>query len=94
MLVIIKSPPQSSSARRAIDIAVQRLADLILTAEGINHALKGGLDGFCGTAYALQSDLARLDADNLEKGIKSIDQNKYNELLNQKDTINESDIDL
>lgn len=78
MLVIIKSAPDTQEARRAVRLARDMTADIVLLQNAVYLALPERLEGFCGTAYALEEDLRLRGVEDLEAGVKTID---YDELV-------------
>ena len=72
MLVIIKAPPDSPEAALGVGEAALKTADIILAGAAVALAKKGGLDGFCGTAYACKEDLesSGIEPSEMEKAVK------------------------
>jgi len=85
MLVVIKSPPGSTQADAAIKRAAEITADIVLVGDAAGLALKDMLEGFCGTAFALENDvLSTLAAGAvLEKGVKLITQTELERMLSE-----------
>lgn len=83
MFVIIKSPPDSEGARKGLKLAKDRAADVLLISDGVNLARKGMLEGYCGTAFVLDSDLAQrgITGKDLEKGVKSVSPAEFVDLV-------------
>ncbi len=78
MLVIIKSAPDTQEARRAVKLARDMAADIVLLQNAVYLARPERLEGFCGTAYVLEEDLRLRGVEDLEAGVKTID---YDELV-------------
>lgn len=60
-------------------------ADLVLAHRGVALAIKGELDGFCGTAFAVEEDLKAMDIspDEIEKNIRLMSRQELLELVNR-----------
>ncbi len=78
MLVIIKSPPDSQEARRAVRLAGDLAADVVLVQDAVWLAQKERLEGFCGSAFALDEELKLRGIGDIEEGVKTI---TYDELV-------------
>jgi len=78
MLVVIKSSPDSNEARRAVRLARDLAADIVLLQNAVWLAREEMLEGFCGTAYALDEDLKLRGVRNVDKGVKAVG---YGELV-------------
>ena len=87
MLIVIKSPPGSSKALKAVIKAAELAADIVLVGEAVCHAVKDGLEGFCGTAFALEGDARRLlpGDTELEKGVKLVTEEEIEEMLGKEE---------
>lgn len=74
MLFIIKSPPGSPESIEAVKRAAELTADIVLVGDAAGLALKDKLEGFCGTAFALESDVRSNlpPGADLEKGVKLV----------------------
>lgn len=74
MLILIKSPPGSLEAASAIKKAAELAADIMLLEDAAGFALMNMLEGFCGTAFVIATDISsRLpQGSELEKGVKLI----------------------
>ncbi len=83
MLTIIKSGPDTSEGRRALKLARDMSSDIVLLQNGVYFALREQLDGFCGTACAVEEDvnLRGLREEELERGLKLIDWDELIELM-------------
>lgn len=78
MLVIIKSSPDSQEAKRAVRLARDMTADIVLLQNGVYLAEKERLEGFCGTAFVLDEDMRLRGVENIGKGVKKVG---YDELV-------------
>jgi len=83
MLIVIKSPPGSPDASKAVRKAAELAADILLVGDAVGLARRDMLEGFCGTAFALSEHLhAMLPTDTeLEKGVKLISRAEMNSML-------------
>ena len=74
MIFLIKSSPGTTEGKRAIKLARDMAADIVLVQNGVYYAFKEKLEGYCGTVYTLDEDLRRrgLKDDEIERGIKKI----------------------
>ncbi len=89
MLVIVKSAPDTMDGKRGVKLARDMAADVVLLQNGIYFAQGERLEGFCGTAYALDDDirLRGLNADEIEKNIKRLDYGSLVELMTNEDKV-------
>ncbi|MDI6801403.1 MAG: DsrH/TusB family sulfur metabolism protein [Thermodesulfovibrionales bacterium] len=89
MIVLIKSAPDTDEGERAVKLAKDMAADIVLLENGVYFARKGKLGGFCGTVYALEEDLRirGLKDDELEKGIKRLNHNDLADLMAEEDKV-------
>jgi|Deesub1362A_J573_1020465.scaffolds.fasta_scaffold00045_16 sulfur relay protein TusB/DsrH len=78
MLVIIKNAPGTQEAKRAVKLARDMAADIVLVQNGVYLAERDRLEGFCGTAYALDEDIRLRGITDIDKEIKTIG---YDELI-------------
>ncbi|NOX19907.1 MAG: hypothetical protein GXO99_01400 [Nitrospirae bacterium] len=72
MIVLIKNSPATSEGRRGLKIARDSSADIVLLQNGVYFAINEMLDGFCGTAYAVEEDLKMRGLADIKRGIKKI----------------------
>jgi sulfur relay protein TusB/DsrH len=72
MLVIVRSGPETEEGRRGVKLARDMAADLVLVQNGVYFAGRDRLEGFCGAAYALESDMALRGVGEVEKGVKAV----------------------
>ncbi len=72
MIVLIKSSPATSEGKRGLKTARDSSADIVLLQNGVYFALNEMLDGFCGTAYAIEEDLKMRGLADIKRGIKKI----------------------
>jgi sulfur relay protein TusB/DsrH len=89
MLLILKSSPETIEGKRAVKLARDMAADIMLIQNGVYFARKERLEGFCGVAYALDEDLSLrgLRDDELEKGIKKIGYAEMVDLMSEEDKV-------
>lgn len=89
MLVIVKSAPDSVEGRRAISLARDMAADVVLLQNAVYFALKEGLESFCGTAYVLDDDikLRGIRDDEIKKDIKKLSYDGLVDLMAQEDKV-------
>lgn len=75
MIVIVKSGPETIEGKRAVKLARDMAADLVLIQNGVYYAQKERLEGFCGTAHLLDEDrrLRGIGEEELDKGVRKID---------------------
>lgn len=87
MIVIIKSPPDSTEGKRAIKLARDMAADLLLIQNAVYFAQKEGIEGFCGTIYALDEDckMRGIHDNDIGKDIKRIDYDAFIDLITSED---------
>lgn len=89
MIIIIKSPQGSERAYSAIEEAAAMAADIVLMGPAAALAAKNMLEGFCGTAFALRSDIDLYlpHGSELEKGVKLLSKQELECLLREDDTL-------
>jgi sulfur relay protein TusB/DsrH len=87
MLVVIKSGPESQEAKRAVKIARDTAADIVLLQNSVSLARKDRLEGFCGTAFALSEDLKLSGIKDLEKSVKEISYEEFIDLMVENDKV-------
>lgn len=78
MLVVIKSSSDTLETKRAVKLARDLAADIVLLQNAVYLAAKERLDGFCGMVYALDEDMRLRGVKEIEKGVKPIG---YGELV-------------
>jgi hypothetical protein len=83
MFIVIKSPPGSPEASAAVKKAAELATDIVLTEEAVGLALKDRLEGFCGTAFALEDDvlLHLPEGAEMEKGVKLVSREELESML-------------
>lgn len=84
MLVIVKSAPDTPDGKRGIKLAKDMAADLVLVQNGVYFAQqKDRLEGFCGTAYALEEDIRLwgLKDGALEESVRKVDYDSLIDLM-------------
>ena len=57
MLLMIKSHPESAEARRALKMASEMPAEVVLIQDGGYHVLGNRLEGFSGMVHVLEDDM-------------------------------------
>lgn len=89
MLVIIKSAPDTPEGKRGIKLARDMAADLFLIQNGVYFAQEERLEGFCGTAYALEDDLKlrAIKGAGIGKSIKEVGYDSFVELMDDEDKV-------
>jgi sulfur relay protein TusB/DsrH len=88
MLVIVKSGPETPEGRRAVKLSRDMAADLVLLQNGVYFACKDRLEGFCGTAYALEDDCRiRGLSEDLERDISVIDYERLIDLMTTEEKV-------
>lgn len=89
MLVIIKSAPDTTDGKRAVKLARDMAADLILIQNGVYFSQRERLGGFCGTVYVLDEDrkLRGLMDDEIEKDIREINYETLTDLMAEEDKV-------
>lgn len=78
MLVIIKSAPDTSDAKRAMKLAEEMSADVVLIQNGVYLTCSKLLKGFKGTTHVLEEDMRMRGVDCIETEMKRIG---YEELV-------------
>jgi len=83
MLVVIVSPPHSERASAGVRLAAELAADIVLMGEAVGLARRGALEGFCGTAHALEDDVRQrgIPEAELERGVRLIDRAELRHML-------------
>lgn len=81
MLVIVKSAPETADGKRAVKLARDMAADLVLIQNGVYFSQRERLGGFCGSVYVLEEDrrLRGLGNEEIEKDLIGI---TYDSLIN------------
>ena len=87
MLVLIKSAHDTPEARRAVKLARDMAADIVLLQSAVCLAEKDRLEGFCGTAHVLQEDLTLRGITDIEKSIRPIDYDQLIDLMAEDDKV-------
>jgi sulfur relay protein TusB/DsrH len=87
MLVVIKSGPESQEAKRAVKIARDTAADIVLIQNAVSLARGDRLEGFCGTAFAVSEDLMLRGIKDLEKSVKEISYEEFIDLMANSDKV-------
>lgn len=87
MLVLIKSAHDTPEARRAVKLARDMAADIVLLQNAVCLAEKDRLEGFCGTAHALAEDLKMRGIASVEKSVRPIDYGQLVDLIADNDKV-------
>ncbi len=87
MLVILRSAPESHEARRAVKLARDLAADMVLVQNAVWLAQEERLEGFCGTAYVLDEDLKLRGVSNVAKEIKALSYIELVDLMAEADKV-------
>lgn len=88
MIVIIKSSHDTDEARRAIRLAGDLAADIVLVQDAVYLGRRDALEGFCGTAHALNEDvLMRGVGAEIDKGVRLIDYDQMVDMLAAEDKV-------
>ena len=89
MLVIVKSGPDTADGKRGVKLARDMAADLFLIQNGVYFAQGERLEGFCGTAYALEDDLKLrgIKGAGTEKGIRETGYDSFVDLMADNDKV-------
>ncbi len=72
MLVLIKSSPDTDEGKRGLKMAGDLSADIVFLQDGVYFALSEMIDGFRGTAYAAEEDLALRGLQDRVNGVKAV----------------------
>jgi sulfur relay protein TusB/DsrH len=91
MLIIIKSPPETTEGRRGVKLATYMSADIVLLQNGV-YFMQGqnlGDAGFTGKAYVLEDDrlLRGLKTDTDNKNIQGINYDSLVDLMTENDNV-------
>jgi sulfur relay protein TusB/DsrH len=87
MLVVIKSAPDTREARRAVKLARDTAADILLIQNAVYLAGKERLEGFCGTAYVLDEDMRLRGVSDIEKAVKTVGYGQAVDLMAEEDKV-------
>jgi sulfur relay protein TusB/DsrH len=87
MLVVIKSGPETQEAMRAVKIARDTVSDIVLLQNAVYLAQPERLEGFCGTAFALDEDLKLRGIKEVDKGVKEIGYDDLIDLMADEDKV-------
>jgi sulfur relay protein TusB/DsrH len=87
MLVIIRSAHDTTEARRAVKLARDMAADVLLIQNAVYLAGKERLEGFCGTVYALDEDMRLRGMSEIEKGVKTVGYDEAVDLMAGEDKV-------
>lgn len=89
MLVIVKSAPETADGKRAVKLARDMAADLVLIQNGVYFSQRERLGGFCGSVYVLEEDmrLRGLKKDEIEKDIIEITYDSLIDFMDGEDKV-------
>lgn len=87
MLVLIKSSHDTPEAKRAVKLARDMAADIVLLQNAVCLAQKDRLEGFCGTAHAIEEDLLLRGISDIDKGVRPIDYYQLIDLMADEDKV-------
>lgn len=89
MLVIVKSAPDTTDAKRGVKLARDMAADVCLMQNAVYFVQDERLEGFCGTVYVLEEDsgLRGLRDEELKKDIKKVNYEGFVELMANEDKV-------
>ncbi|MBI5378539.1 MAG: sulfurtransferase complex subunit TusB [Nitrospirae bacterium] len=90
MLVLVKSAPDTPEGKRGALLAKEMGSDLVLIQNGVYFALqKERLEGFCGTAYALENDLRLrgLRDEAFDRSVRTVDYASLVDLMAEADKV-------
>ena len=83
MIVVISSSPGTDSARSGVKTTRDIAADIALIGDAVGLARRGALEGFCGTAHAIEADVRMhgIPDAELERGVRLIDRAELERLI-------------
>ncbi len=87
MLVLIKSAPDTSEAKRGLKMARDMSADVAFVENGVYFALDEMIEGYCGTAYAVKEDVALTGMGDRMRSIKVIDWDQLVDMMAGEDKV-------
>lgn len=89
MLVIVKSAPETADGKRAVKLARDMAADLVLIQNGVYFSQRERLGGFCGSVYVLEEDrrLRGLGNEEIEKDLTEITYDSLIDLMDGEDKV-------
>jgi sulfur relay protein TusB/DsrH len=87
MVVVIRSAPGDREAKRGVRLARDMAADIVLVQNGVYLACGDRLEGFCGTAHALEEDLRLRGVTDIEKGVRTLTYDDLVDLLAEEDKV-------
>lgn len=89
MLVIVKSAPETTDGKRAVKLARDMAADLLLLQNGVYFSQQERLGGFCGSVYVLEEDrrLRGLKDKEIERDIREINYEDLIDLIAGEDKV-------
>ncbi|GBE00566.1 hypothetical protein BMS3Abin07_02621 [bacterium BMS3Abin07] len=89
MLVLIKSGPDTSEGKRALEMAEEMSADIVLLQDGTYFVLNGLLEEFPRTKYAMAEDLELRGLAEVKKvsGLKNIQWDELTDMMAKEDKV-------
>ena len=83
MIVLTKSGPHTAEGKRALTLAKDASANMVLVQNGVYFTQSGLLDDFGGSVFAIQEDVALRGLENKAEGknIKYIDWDVLTDML-------------
>ncbi|RMG01735.1 MAG: hypothetical protein D6726_08955 [Nitrospirae bacterium] len=81
MIVIIKSGPETVRGKRGLKIARDMAADVVFIQDGVYFALNEMIEGFCGSAYAIEDDVKLRGLSGDMRDIKIISWDELTDLM-------------
>jgi len=87
MLVIVRSSPDTSEGKRGLKMARELAADIVFLQNGVYFALNDMMEGFCGTAYALEEDIQLRGLTGQMRGIRVVGWDELIDLMADEDKV-------
>lgn len=87
MIVLLKSAPDTADAERAIKLARDMAADLVLLQNAVYLAEKDRLDGFCGTVFAVDEDVKLRGIAELQKNVRLVGYDVIIDIMAENDKV-------
>ncbi|HHN64121.1 MAG TPA: hypothetical protein ENK09_02005 [Nitrospirae bacterium] len=87
MLVLIKSAPNTVEGKRGLKIARDTSSDIVLLQDGVYFMVNEMLDGYCGTAYAIEEDVSLRGLGDIRTGVKIINWDGLIDMATEEDKV-------
>lgn len=87
MIVLLKSAPDTAEARRAVKLARDMAADIVLLQNAVYLAEKDRLEGFCGAVHAIDEDIRIRGIAELDKNVRVISHGGLVDLMADSDKV-------